>query len=300
MALKDWRAQFAVSPEQVIRAASPLLIVRVVEGLAAWLFFNEFFLARTPIPWWVQASFVAYFVLNLQLTQRYRRGARSLPLLLADVFVNVFMLALPIAVSGGLASPLLLVFPFKSVHYGMAFGQGMAVLFTVATFAMVTLVWAVQLYDLVPVFPLGSLGPKLAHSAVKYAVLGILLVVPLMTAWLRHVLDVGQSDARTRAAEKLADTHSVVAGALLRVSETVSRLTHIDEILETVAEIAPKSLDVDYCGILLWDEESGLYRGAVASGAGPNLGENFSSMQVSPENMPDFEWVRRLGHCVVV
>lgn len=298
--MKKWRSYFAVSSDQVERAASPLLIVRVVEGLAAWLFFNEFFLALTPIPWWVQASFVGYFVLNLHLTQRYRRGERSLPLLCADVFVNVFMLALPIAVSGGLASPLLLVFPFKSVHYGMAFGQGMAALFTGATFAMVTVVWAVQLYDLVPVIPLGLLGPKLAHSAVKYAVIGILLVVPLATAWLRHLLTTGESDARTRAAEKLADTHSAVASALLRVSETVSRLTHIDEILETVAEIAPKSLDVDYCGILLWDEESGLYQGAVASGAGPNLGENFSSMTLAPEDMPDFEWVRRLGHCVVV
>jgi len=300
MAMKDWRSSFAVSSEQVARAASPLLIVRVVEGLAAWLFFNEFFLARTPIPWWVQGSFVAYFVLNLRLTQSYRRGRNSISLLVADVFVNVFFLALPVAVSGGLASPLLLVFPIKSVHYGMAFGQAMAALFTAATFAAVTLIWAVQLFDLIPVFPLGLLGPKLAHSAVKYAVMGILLFVPVVTSWLRHVLDSGQSDARTRAAEKLADTHSAVAGALLRVSDAVSRLTHIDEILETVAEIAPKSVDVDYCGILLWDEESGQYHGAVASGAGPKLGENFSGMTLSPEEMPDFEWVRRLGHCVVV
>lgn len=300
MAAASWRSHFNVSPEQVVRAASPLMIVRVVEGLAAWLFFNEFFLAITPIPWIVQASFVAYFIVNLQISQYYRRGHRSLGLMFTDVLVNVFCLALPVAASGGLASPLLLVFPFKSVHYGMVFGQGMAALFTVATFAMVTLVWAVQLYDLVPVIPLALLGPKLAHSAVKYAVLGILLVVPVTTSWLRWLLGSGQSEARTRAAEKLADTHSAVAGALLRVSETISRLTEIDEILETVVEIAPKSVGVDYCGILLWDEESGTYQGAVASGAGPNLGQNFSSMTLRPEDMPDFEWVRRLGHCVVV
>ncbi len=300
MLANGWRSHFRVSSEQVRRAASPLLIVRVVEGLAAWLFFNEFFLAVAPIPWVVQASFVAYFVLNLRLSQHYGRGHKSFPLLVADVLVNVFLLALPVAASGGLASPLLLVFAFKSVHYLMVFGQAMAVLFTMATFAMITLVWAVQLLDLVPVIPLALLGPKLAHSAVKYAVLGILLVVPIMTSWLRHVLGNGRSEARTRAAEKLADTHSAVAGALLRVSETISRLTEIDEILEAVVEIAPKSVEVDYCGILLWDEESGLYRGAVASGAGPNLGQNFSAMKLSPQDMPDFEWVRRLGHCVVV
>ncbi len=300
MAATGWRPEFNVSSEQVIRAASPLLIVRVVEGLAAWLFFNEFFLAITPIPWIVQLSFVAYFIANLQLSQLYRRGRRSLPLLMADILVNVFCLALPVAASGGLASPLLLVFPFKSVHYGMVFGQMMAAVFTVATFAMVTLVWAVQLYDVVPVIPLALLGPKLAHSAVKYAVMGILLVVPLTTSWLRWLLGSNQSEARTRAAEKLADTHSAVAGALLRVSETISRLTEIDEILETVVEIAPKSVGVDYCGILLWDEETATYNGAVASGAGPNLGQNFSSMVLQPDDMPDFEWVRRLGHCVVV
>jgi PAS domain S-box-containing protein len=300
MTTRGWRSHFNVSSEQVVRAASPLMIVRVVEGLAAWLFFNEFFLAITPIPWIVQASFVAYFIVNLQISQYYRRGKRSLPLLVTDVLVNVFFLALPVAASGGLASPLLLVFPFKSVHYGMVFGQGMAALFTAATFAMVTLVWAVQLFDLVPVIPLALLGPKLAHSAVKYAVMGILLVVPVTTSWLRWLLGSGQSEARTRAAEKLADTHSAVAGALLRVSETISRLTEIDEILETVVEIAPKSVGVDYCGILLWDEESGMYHGAVASGAGPNLGQNFSSMTLRPDDMPDFEWVRRLGHCVVV
>ncbi len=301
MAGRGWRSHFDVPSDQLVRSAAPLLIARIVEGLAAWLFFNEFFLSVTPIPWVVQASFVAYILLNVRLSQHYRRGHSSLSLLISDVLVNVCFLALPVAASGGLASPLLLVFPFKSVHYGMVFGQTMAALFIAVTGAMVTFIWAVQLLDLLPVIPLAALGPKLAHSAIKFAVLGILLVVPLVTAWLRHVLgDHSRLDARTRAAEKAADTHSAVAGALLRVSEAVSRLTDIDEILETVAEIAPHSVDVDYCGILLWDEENGRYRGAVASGAGPRLGQNFSGMELDSEDMPDFEWVRRLGHCVVV
>ncbi len=296
----DWRQLFSVSSDQVARSAAPLLIVRVVEGLAAWLFFNEFFLQVTPIPWVVQVSFAAYLILNLRLSQHYSKGQNSRLLLFADILVNVFLLALPVAASGGLASPLLLVFPFKSIHYGMVFGQAMAALFAMATGVVVILVWAVQLLDLLPVIPLALLGPKLAHSAVKFAVLGILVVVPIATAWLRYVLAGEQTDARTRAAERMAGTHSVVATALLQVSDSISRLTHIDEILEAVAEVAPKSVEVDYCGILLWDEETGLYRGTVASGAGPNLGQNFSGMTLSAEDMPDFEWVRRLGHCVVV
>ena len=301
MAGSGWRSLFDIPSDQLIRSAGPLLIARIVEGVAAWLFFNEFFLAVTPIPVIVQASFVAYVLLNLRLSQHYWRGMGSFPLLISDVLINVGFLAIPVAASGGLASPLLLVFPFKSVHYGMVFGQTIAALFILATGLMVTVIWAVQFLDLVPVIPLAVLGPRMAHNAVKFAVLGILITVPLVTAWLRHALgDHSRLDARTRAAEKAADSHSAVAGALLRVSEAVSRLTDIDEILETVAEIAPKSVEVDYCGILLWDEETGHYIGAVASGAGPTLGQNFSGMELKPDDMPDFEWVRRLGHCVVV
>jgi PAS domain S-box-containing protein len=91
-----------------------------------------------------------------------------------------------------------------------------------------------------------------------------------------------------------------VANALLAVSEAVSRLTHLDEILETVVEVAPRTLAVDYCGIALWAEDTRTYVGAVAAGAGPTIDHRFAGLRVTPEEAPDFEWVRRLGHCAVV
>jgi PAS domain S-box-containing protein len=75
----------------------------------------------------------------------------------------------------------------------------------------------------------------------------------------------------------------------------VSNLTRLDEILEKVAEIAPRAIEMDYCGIALWDEDSGQYVRAVAS-----PGTASEGIQLTAEQVPDFEWVRRLGHCVVV
>lgn len=295
---RGWRSYFEVSSNRVARASVALLIVRVVEGLAAWLFFNEFFLAVTPVPWIVQVSFVAYLLLNLRLNQHYRRGRTAAWLLTMDVLVNVGLLAFPVAASGGLASPLLLVFPVKSIHYAMVFSQGWAAAFVGATGVMLVAIWAVQLADLLPVIPLASLGPKNAHSAVKFAILGIFLVVPAATAWLRRAIGDPVSTLRSLAPAR-GDAHSMVAGVLLRVSEAVSRLTRLDEILDTVVSIAPQSIDMDYCGILLWREDSGEYRGAAAAGAGPKMARAFSRMTLSPEDVPDYEWSRRLGHCVV-
>src|SRR5512143_3510975 len=99
MASRQW-LRAPVPAERLIRAAAPLLIVRVLEGLTAWVFFNEYF-SIAPVRWLVQGAFVAYLVLNLAIALRYRLGHLSTPLLAADVAVNTLTLGLPIAASGG-------------------------------------------------------------------------------------------------------------------------------------------------------------------------------------------------------
>ena len=100
-------------PERVARASSALLVVRVGEGLAAWLLFNEFFVSTE---WLVQAAFVAYLLLNLGVALRYRRGLVSWSTIGFDVTVNALTLFPAIVSSGGLASPLLLLLPLKAIH----------------------------------------------------------------------------------------------------------------------------------------------------------------------------------------
>ena len=78
MPLPRWRLRAAVPPERLTRAAAPLLIVRVLEGLTAWVFFNESF-SIAPVRgfWLVQGAFIAYLLLNLLIALRYRLGRVS-------------------------------------------------------------------------------------------------------------------------------------------------------------------------------------------------------------------------------
>ena len=125
---------------------------------------------------------------------------------------------------------------------------------------------------------------------------------PLAMLWLTWAM--GPEPARPRSrlpsAPSATPRPAAVANALLTVSEAVSSLTRLDEILETVVQVAPRSIEMDYCGIALWAQDSGKYVRAVASGAQGDGEPTATGLQLSPEQVPDFEWVRRLGHCVVV
>jgi two-component system NtrC family sensor kinase len=136
-----------------------------------------------------------------------------------------------------------------------------------------------------------------------YFLATLVIGVPLVVAWLRRGANPLQVPPPRQPATRRVEREGVplgVANALLAVSEAVSRLTRLDEILETVVEVAPRSLAVDYCGIALWAEDTRTYVGAVAAGAGPTIDHRFAGLRVTPEEAPDFEWVRRLGQCAVV
>src|SRR5215470_8640209 len=98
MPLRRWRLRAAVPAERLIRAAAPLLIVRVLAGLAAWVFFNEdFSVAPVRAFWIVQGAFITYLLLNMLIALRYRQGRVSRRLLLADITINILTLGVPIA-----------------------------------------------------------------------------------------------------------------------------------------------------------------------------------------------------------
>jgi PAS domain S-box-containing protein len=151
--------------------------------------------------------------------------------------------------------------------------------------------------------------PQATYVWIEHALLALYLLatfvvgVLLVVAWRRGGKAHRQIQPPQQPASRRTDREGVplgVANALLAVSEAVSRLTRLDEILETVVEVAPRTLAVDYCGIALWAEDTRTYVGAVAAGAGPTIDHRFAGLRVTPEEAPDFEWVRRLGHCAVV
>ncbi len=296
---RRWRLGAHVSRPRVARAATALVFIRAAEGLAAWLFFNEFFLEQAPRPLAVQAAFVGYLLLGLLVGLSYRRGRVTAGIIAADIAASIALLAVPIANSGGWASPLVLLFPLRALHWEMVFSGRLAVLYLLAAAAMLG---AVQLAGTVPWFavvPLDSLDAATVRRVFSTAVVGLLIGAPATTAWLHRVLAAWKPRPAPERGDREAGS-AVVANALLTVSEAVSRLTRLDEILERVVEIAPRSLDVDYCGIALWEEDTGRYTGKVAAGVGPTIDPRFAGLELAPEEVPDFEWVRRLGHCAVV
>ena len=298
-----WRLRAAVSPDRLTRAAAPLLIVRVLEGLVAWVFFNEYF-AIAPVRgfWLVQGAFIAYLLLNLLIALRYRRGQAPRHLVIADIAVNVVTIGVPIAASGGRMSALLLLVPLQAVPYALVFGGMALVVFLLGAGAMVA---AVELADravLISVVPLSTLVHGTGDDVVAFAFAELLIGAPLATLWLTWAMGPPAARPLSRSPERAERdaTPAAVANALLTVSEAVSSLTRLDEILETVTEVAPRSIEMDYCGVALWAQESGKYVRAVASGAHGDQTRTATGLHLAPEQVLDFEWVRRLGHCVVV
>src|SRR5690606_23356251 len=116
-------------------AVGPWLIVRVGEGLIAWLFFNEYFSIQA-VRWVVQGAFVGYLLLNLLVVLGYRQGRASPALVGVDVVGNVLALALPIAASGGHLSPLILLLPLKAIPYALVFGPATGAAFLAVAGAM--------------------------------------------------------------------------------------------------------------------------------------------------------------------
>jgi two-component system NtrC family sensor kinase len=292
MRFRRGRVDGRASAEQVNRAVGPWLIIRVVEGLIAWLFFNEYFSVQA-VRWVVQGAFVAYLLVNLMAVLRYRQGRTSGALIAFDIAGNVLTLSLPIAASGGHLSPLILLLPLKAIPYTLVLGPAIGTAFLGAAAIMLgAMEWADR-EVLISVVPLSDLVQGSVSHVVGFAIVETVVGGPLAAIWLRAALE--SVTGRARGAIERDAASAAVANALLMVSEAVSSLTRLDEILEKVAEIAPRAMGMDYCGIALWDEDSGQYARTVASEGGGN-----AARQLTAEQVPDFEWVRRLGHCVVI
>jgi PAS domain S-box-containing protein len=296
MGLLRWRLYAAGPPGGLNRAAAPLLIIRVLQGLVAWVFFNEYFSAVSGSAFWaVQGAFIAYLLLNLPIVLFYRRGRSSAAALAGDLTVNVATTGLVIAASGGMSSALLLLLPLQSVPYALVFGTPVALSFLFGAGALLASVELASSLGLLTA-PVGALASGSVDQIAVFTAVEALVSGPLATLWLGWAR--GGASRPSRPAPERDATPAAVANALLTVSEAVSSLTRLDEILAAVVEVAPRSIQMDYCSIALWTVETGKYVRAMASGTDGD--GTPTPVQLSPEQVLNFEWVRRLGHCAVV
>ena len=190
---------------------------------------------------------------------------------LIDLGVNIGTMTLSAGCTGGVDSPVVLICLVKIAGYGLIFSPQAGVLAIITTLgAFSSLVLGEQLgwWSTIPIDILPPATARGLEFVFRICVLGTLLSGGI---WLfRQVArKEQQSFAEAKRAKDFAHREhaaGIVTGALLAVSEAVSRLTRLEDILNKVVDIAPRLLAVDYCGIFLWSEDSGAYRGAAVSG----------------------------------
>jgi PAS domain S-box-containing protein len=295
---------YLLNRELIQQTAYLVLVFRIMEGLAAWVLYNEVYLPTAPDAWPIHFVFLAYFVVNFLFCLRYHAGQVTTALVSADVVINLATMALAAAGTGGVTSPVVLISLFKIAAYGFVFAPR-AGLLAVGVTLIGSL--ALALAEAWGLWNVGSvrLSPEAERQIEFVFRLAVLGIISVGSTWLFNEIaekekQVGTEARRAREAAVREHAAASVAGALLAVSEAVSRLTSLDDILDKVVDVAPRVLGVDYCGIFLWSDEDATYRGAAVSGVEPVLAQDLLHLRLTPAEVPDLEWVRRLGHCAVI
>ena len=281
-----------------------VLVFRIMEGLAAWVLYNEVYLPTAPDAWPIHFIFVAYFVVNSFFCLRYHAGRVTTALVSLDVLINLGTMTLAAGCTGGVTSPVVLISLFKIAGYGFVFAPRAGLLAV-----SITLIGslALALAEAGGLWSVGSvrLSPEAERQIEFVFRLAVLGIISVGATWLFNEIaekekQVGAEARRAREAAGREHAAASVAGALLAVSEAVSRLTSLNDILNKVVDVAPRVLRVDYCGIFLWNDEDATYHGAAVSGVEPALAQELVNVRLTPVDVPDLEWVRRLGHCAVI
>jgi signal transduction histidine kinase/putative methionine-R-sulfoxide reductase with GAF domain len=79
--------------------------------------------------------------------------------------------------------------------------------------------------------------------------------------------------------------HLQVQSALLQVSQAISSLTNLDELLQTVAQITLQLVGCDHCLIAPWEERQAAFIPRAQNGLDPALSKDLSQMHFSPGDL---------------
>lgn len=293
--------------------AYPVLVLRVLEGLAAWVLFIHADSRASFDSWPVHVIFIAYFLANGSLALRYREGRMHPGYLALDVCVNISTMTVAAVATGGIGSPIVLLAMMKIAGYGLLFSPRMAL--AAALVGALSTSWAWRFF-----FPRRPLT-EVIHGAVAddWMQAAILALVVASGLWVfnrvaanerriaRAAADMEVKRRRivrefesAKAAAERADEAYTETVALDGVSETLGGFIDPRDILNKVVEIARGILWWDYCLILIWDDQTQAYYCSEVLGFDPVDAEKLRGQRLLPADEPDLEWVRRLGHCAVV
>lgn len=245
-----------------------------------------------------------YFAVNILSYLRYRRGRLGSSWMAVDVLTNLTALAWIAALTGGLTSPVLLLLCVKVAVYGIVFGAlvgaSAGALLGVASLALVAtggLSGSEEFARTWPAATMATFETQLAHFTVFVVVLGSF-------AWLWTQVAQEQRRSReeaqrARGAAERERMGTETANALLRVSNTLAQLGEPRELLDRALEIGCKLLGSEVASALLWNPTSQRYR-HLASISRQSEGFEVRREEFPASEVPELEWVRTLGHCVIL
>ncbi len=274
---------------------------RVVLGLASWMYYNEFvhtdFFEALP----VHVLFVIYLAGNSLICLRFRAGQISSTALRADLVLNIGTATIVTALTGGLRSPIGVIVLMKIAGYLLVYGFPLTML--AAGIGM--LVMGVIAFGNEVEWWHTTAAQQLDDQVDDLVRIGFLAASLVGAPWLLRQVDRQERQIqlemrRTRASANRERAAHAVSRAILAVNEAINRATRLSDVLSKVVDVTPEVLGVDYCGIFLWNPDENIYRGAMVSGSDPAIMRQFAEVKLQPADVPDFEWVRQLGHCAIV
>ena len=74
-----------------------------------------------------------------------------------------------------------------------------------------------------------------------------------------------------------------VSGALLQLAEATAQYTELDQVINTIVHMAVTLVEAGQCGILLWQEERGRFRGTTLAGSRGELADEFATLELDDE-----------------
>jgi len=275
--------------------------LRVVLGVAAWVYYNEYVQPDPLLALPIHALFVAYLGGNSLICLRFRSGLITRSLLRLDLLLNVGTATIVTALTGGLRSPMGVIVLVKITGYLLVYG------FSYAMFGgglAILVLGVIGLGDEAEWWHLSAAPPLDSYTDNLFRI-GLLTASLVGAPWLLRQVDRKERQLqvevrRARAAIQRERAAHAVSRAILAVNESVNRATRLSDVLSKVVDVTPDILGLDYCGVFLWNQEEGVYRGAMVSGTDPAVARQFAELRLTPTDVPDFEWVRQLGHCAVV
>ncbi|GIW42248.1 MAG: hypothetical protein KatS3mg076_2825 [Candidatus Binatia bacterium] len=299
------RIRSAIRPELLRDTAVPVLVLRVLEGLSAWIVFDLVYLRVASHGEWVHGALVAYLLGNLVVALAYLGGRATAGWLVVDLGFNLVPISVVVHASGGPLSPLAVLYLLKIAGYLVLFGLEIGVASILAV-VVLGLGWILaDVRGLWETTPPEAIPPPLLWRISLGARLAFVAFLLVGAAILVRQIRLREDEARLAAERDRAEAARLrrayeLAVPQVVVSEAVSRLTTIAEVCRTVVALVPRLLDVDIAGIFVWDADEECYRGGALYGVDARTAEAFGRLRLGRRAVPDLEWVRHLRKSSVV